>query len=55
MRIRNPKTGTTLSVGDEAAKRYLAQGWEKADGPPSTSGGGETRTRRRRTTSSESE
>jgi len=52
MRVRNPQTGTVVSVGEETGKRYLAAGWEDAEEKSARSapdaGDGETKTRRRR-------
>jgi len=55
MRVRNPQTGTVVTIGEETATRYLAAGWKAADESPSTPDADTaSKTRRRRTTSAES-
>jgi hypothetical protein len=36
MRLRDPKAGTVVHVGDAQAARYLASGWVDADSAPET-------------------
>lgn len=37
MRLRDPKAGTVIHVGDDLAERYLALGWVDAESVSETS------------------